>query len=46
MLKLSEKPEFGQGPEVIDFWQRLVREDLALGMRWLRSWRGQGRSIA
>ena len=29
MLKLSEKPESGHGPEVIYFWKHLVREVLA-----------------
>ena len=31
ILKMPIKPEFGHVPEVIDFWQRLVREALARG---------------
>ena len=31
ILKMPIKPEFGHAPEVIDFWQRLVREALARG---------------
>ena len=30
MLKIPVKPEFGHEPEALDFWQRLVREALAL----------------